>query len=192
MKLPLYQVLSLDPPPASREHALYRLRSVSAALRALLADRSPATLDGLDHDRLRDVLQIRDHRDRQGLSITQTAQALGYIPKLVSKWSRREGATSNGRRLYAAASWTPYKSQIVRWLEAHPLSAQQIFFQRLREIGYSGGLTTVKTYVRRVRPPKQKAYLKLSFGQSGMRPSGLGRIRFDRRRLDAPATEFFS
>jgi transposase len=105
--------------------------------------------------------KIRDHRDRQGLSITQTAQALGLHPETVSKWSRREryeqrAPANRGSQL------DPYKSQIVRWLEAHPFSTQQIL-QKLREIGYAGGLTTVKTYVRRVRPPKQKAFLKLSF-----------------------------
>jgi transposase len=108
--------------------------------------------------------KIRDHRDRQGLSITQTAQALGLHPETVSKWSRREryeqrAPAKRGSQL------DPYKSQIVRWLEAHELSAQQIL-QRLREIGYRGGLTIVKNYVRRVRPPKQKAYLKLSFAKA--------------------------
>ena len=105
--------------------------------------------------------KIRDHRDRQALSITQTAQALGLHPETVSKWSRREryeqrAPAPRGSQL------DPYKSQIVRWLEAHEFSAQQIL-QRLREVGYRGGLTIVKTYVRRVRPPKQKAYLKLTF-----------------------------
>ena len=32
--------------------------------------------------------KIRDHRDRQGLTITQTARALGLHPETVSKWSR--------------------------------------------------------------------------------------------------------
>jgi len=105
--------------------------------------------------------KIRDHRDRLGLSITQTAQALGPHPETVSKWSRRDRyaqrmATPRGSQL------DPYKSQIVRWLEAHNFSAQQIF-QRLREIGYQGGKTIVNSYVRRVRPSKQKAYLKLDF-----------------------------
>ena len=107
--------------------------------------------------------KIRDHRDRQRLSITQTAQALGLHPETVSKWSRREryaqrAAPPRGSQL------DPYKGQIVRWLEAHHFSAQQIF-QRLREIGYQGGKTIVNGYVRRVRPPKQKAYLKLDFAK---------------------------
>jgi transposase len=50
----------------------------------------------------------------------------------------------------------------VRWLDTHPYSAQQIF-QRLREAGFPGGVGIVKDYVRQIRPPKQKAFLKLSF-----------------------------
>ena len=87
--------------------------------------------------------KIRDHRDRQGLSITQTAMALGLHSQTVSKWSRREryeqrAPAKRGSQL------DPYKGLIIRWLEAHSLSAQQIF-QRLREAGYPGGLTIVNT-----------------------------------------------
>jgi len=105
--------------------------------------------------------KIRDHRDRLGLSIEQTAQALELHRQTVSKWSRREryAQRANPPR---GSQLDPYKGQIVRWLEAHDLSAQQIF-QRLREAGYQGGKTIVNSYVRRVRPPKQKAYLKLVF-----------------------------
>jgi transposase len=105
--------------------------------------------------------KIRDHRDRQRLSITQTARALGLHTETVSKWSRREryeqrAPAKRGSQL------DPYKGLIVRWLEAHNLSAQQIF-QRLREAGYRGGLTIVNMYVRQIRPPKRKAFLKLTF-----------------------------
>ena len=34
--------------------------------------------------------KIRDHRERQGLTIIQTARALGLHPETVSKYSRRE------------------------------------------------------------------------------------------------------
>ena len=47
-------------------------------------------------------------------------------------------------------------------LETHPYTAVQIF-QRLREDGFDGGYTIVKDYVRKIRPPKIKAFLKLSF-----------------------------
>jgi transposase len=105
--------------------------------------------------------KIRDHRDRQGLTITQTARALGLHPETVSKWSRRERYEPRAP-VKRGSQLDPYKGQIIRWLEAHPLSAQQVF-QRLREDGYPGGLTIVNTYVRQIRPPKRKAFLKLNF-----------------------------
>lgn len=105
--------------------------------------------------------KIRDHRGRQGLTITQTARALGLHAETVSKYSRSEHyqkrpGLKRGSRL------DPYKGLIVRWLDTHPLSGQQIF-QRLREAGYSGGLTVLKDYIRTIRPAPQKAFLKLSF-----------------------------
>jgi transposase len=107
--------------------------------------------------------KIRDHRGRLGLSIEQTAQALGLHRQTVSTWSRRERYVQRTSRP-RGSQLDPYKGQIVRWLEAHDLSAQQVF-QRLREAGYQGGKTIVNSYVRQVRPPKQKAYLKLVFTQ---------------------------
>jgi transposase len=105
--------------------------------------------------------KIRDHHVRQGLSIIQTADALGLHRGTVSKWCRREHYRPPPR-VKRASRLDPYKSLIVRWLETHPLSTQQIF-QRLRVAGYGGGLSILKDYVRRVRPPKQKSFLKLSF-----------------------------
>ena len=105
--------------------------------------------------------KIRDHHIRQGLSIIQTAEALGLHRETVSKWCHIEHYRPP-QPAQRASRLDPYKSLIVRWLETHPLSAQQIF-QRLREAGYSGGVSIVKDYVRRVRPPKQKSFLKLSF-----------------------------
>ena len=43
--------------------------------------------------------KIRDHFDRQGLTITQTARALGLHPQTVSKWvaHRAVSAAPRGR-----------------------------------------------------------------------------------------------
>jgi len=97
------------------------------------------------------------------LTITQTARALGLHPETVSKYSRSEHyrqrpGVKRGSRL------DQYKGLIVRWLDTHPLSKQQIF-QRLREAGYCGGLTVLKDYLRTIRPPRQKVFLKLAFTQ---------------------------
>src|ERR1700674_3301718 len=105
--------------------------------------------------------KIRDYHDRQHLTISQTARALGVHPRTVAKWL----ATAQYRPRASApraSRLDPFKAQAVRLLETHPYSAQQIF-QRLREDGFEGGCTIVKDYVRRVRPPRREAFLKLSF-----------------------------
>jgi transposase len=69
-----------------------------------------------------------------------------------------------------ASQLDPFKPDIVRWLEAYPLSAAQIF-QRLKEAGYPGGYTIVKDYVRRVRPRRAPAFLTLAFAPGKPRKS---------------------
>jgi len=105
--------------------------------------------------------QIRDHLGRQRLTVAQTARALGLHPRTVTKWAgadqfRARAGTPRASKLDA------FKGQIVRWLDAHPYSAQQIF-QRLGEAGYEGGISIVKDYVHRIRPRHQEAFLKLDF-----------------------------
>ena len=56
----------------------------------------------------------------------------------------------------------PFKNDIVRMLETHPYTAAQIF-QRIREQGFDGSYTIVKQYVRKIRPHRPQAFLKLSF-----------------------------
>ena len=107
--------------------------------------------------------KIRDHFDRQGLTITQTARALGLHPQTVSKWVRIEQYRPRRSRPRKKLL-DPYKPLIVRWLDAHPLSAQQVF-QRLREAGFTGGHTVVGDYVRQIRPRRAPAFLRLSFAQ---------------------------
>jgi transposase len=105
--------------------------------------------------------KIHDCRDRQGLTIVQTARALGLHPQTVATWSAR--ARFEPRRSRPRGSvLDPFKTRITRLLDTHPYSAQQIF-QRLREEGYGGGMTILRDYVRRIRPPRRPVYLKLHF-----------------------------
>ena len=81
-----------------------------------------------------------------------------------------------GRAPARASRLDPFKGLIVRWLDTHPYSAQQVF-QRLREAGYSGGLTIVRDYVRAIRPPRREAFLKLNFARGVNRPGFCGGLR---------------
>ena len=102
----------------------------------------------------------------------QTARALALDIRTVAKWADvqqfhpRAGVQRVGKL-------DAYKGQIVRWLDAHPYSAQQIY-QRLCETGFDGGRTIVKDYVHRIRPRPPAAFLKLDFCPGRSRPSRLG------------------
>jgi len=96
--------------------------------------------------------RIRDCRDRQGLTITQIARALGLHRQTVAKWLARS-RFERPRPTPRASLLDPFKGRITRLLDTHPYSAQQIF-QRRREEGYGGGITILRDYVRRIRPPK--------------------------------------
>lgn len=105
--------------------------------------------------------QIRDHLGRQQLSVAQTARALALHPRTVAKWAAVDQFSARAGTP-RASKLDAFKGQIVRWLDTHPYSAQQIF-QRLGEAGYEGGISIVKDYVHRIRPRHQEAFLKLDF-----------------------------
>ena len=105
--------------------------------------------------------KIRDHLGRQQLTVAQTARALALDARTVAKWAAVEQFRARAG-VPRVGKLDAFKGQVVRWLDAHPYSAQQIF-QRLREAGYDGGITIVKDYVHRIRPRHQEAFLKLDF-----------------------------
>jgi transposase len=105
--------------------------------------------------------RIHDHLGRQQLSEVQTARALGLDVRTVARWAAIEQFRPRAT-VPRASKLDPYKGQIVRWLDAHPYTAQQVF-QRVREAGFSGGVTVVKDYVQRIRPRRREAFLKLDF-----------------------------
>ena len=105
--------------------------------------------------------RIQDAHHRQGLNISQIAQALSLDPKTVTKWLAEPRYRAR-LQVPRPSKLDPYKAQIRQWLEAHPYSAQQVF-QRLREAGYDGGPTIVKDYVHLVRPRRAPAFLTLTF-----------------------------
>lgn len=104
--------------------------------------------------------RIRDALERQQLNYAQAAAALGLHRQTVAAWANRPW--SQRKQPPRASRLDPYKSRIVGWLDAHPYSAVQIT-QRLRECGYTGGITVVRDYVRRIRPRAREAFLKLAF-----------------------------
>jgi len=94
------------------------------------------------------------------LSAAQLAESLGLDIKTVRHWTGRPYVPRV--RAPRSSKLDPFKGQIVGWLDAHPLTAQQVF-QRLRDAGYPGGISIVKDYVQAIRPRRREAFLTLAF-----------------------------
>jgi len=105
--------------------------------------------------------QIKDLHHREGLHPSQIAQSLALDPRTVAYWLAQERFRPR-KPSPRASKLDPFKPQIVQMLEKYPYSAAQVL-QRLRQQGFDGGYSIVKAYVRKVRPTRQTAFLKLAF-----------------------------
>ena len=105
--------------------------------------------------------QIKHLHVHAGLNASQIAQTLTLDPRTVTYWLAQEHFRPRKPRP-RHSKLDPFKPAIVQMLERYPYSAAQVF-QRLREHGFAGGYSLVKTYVRTVRPRRQAAFLRLAF-----------------------------
>lgn len=94
------------------------------------------------------------------LSAAQLAESLSLDIKTVRHWIDRPYTPR--AKVARTSKLDPFKGQIVGWLDAHPLSAQQVF-QRLQDNGFKGGISIVKDYVATIRPRTREAFLTLAF-----------------------------
>lgn len=106
-------------------------------------------------------VRIRNFFIRDGLTYSQISDELGLDPRTVARWAneKRYQPKKSGNR---KSKLDPFKNTVVQMLEKHNYSARQVF-QRITEEGFTGGITIVEDYVRKVRPPKTRPYLKLVF-----------------------------
>ena len=122
-----------------------------------------------------------------GLSAPRIAAALSLDPKTVR---RRLAETSYPQRkaTIRKSKLDPFKDRIVRLLERHPYTNEQIL-REIRAQGYTGGRSILGDYIRRVRPPRRKrAYETLAFApgecaQVDWGHAGSVRVGNTRRRL---------
>jgi transposase len=106
-------------------------------------------------------VKMKIYKEQHGLKCSQIAKELNLDSRTVDKWID-EKQYQPRKSSQCASKLDPFKDDVVRMLETHPYTAVQIF-QRLKENDFDGGYTIVKDYVRKIRPPKTKAFLKLSF-----------------------------
>ena len=105
-------------------------------------------------------LQIRELKE-EGLSPAAIAHRLKLDPKTVAAWMERERYQPR-RAAPARSKLDAFKPLILRLIELHAYTGSQIFTRIVQE-GYEGGYTILTDYLRRVRPRRKPAFLKLHF-----------------------------
>ena len=101
--------------------------------------------------RSRTVLTIHELQ-AQGKSLHEIARLLGLARNTVRKYVR--GAAVPASRPAKPSKLDPFKDQIRRWVADDHLFNCVTMLQRLRPLGYTGGISQLKAFVHHLRPPK--------------------------------------
>jgi len=88
----------------------------------------------------------------QGMSLHAIARQLGLARNTVRKYVR--GAAVPAARPTKPMKLDPFKEQIRRWVQEDHLLNCATMHDRLRVLGYTGGVSQLKAFVQPLRPPK--------------------------------------
>lgn len=88
----------------------------------------------------------------QGMSLHAIARQLGLARNTVRKYVR--GAAVPAARPTKPMKLDPFKEQIQRWVQEDHLLNCVTMRDRLRALGYTGGVSQLKAFVQPLRPPK--------------------------------------
>jgi len=105
--------------------------------------------------------KIKNYHEQRGLNAAQIAREFGLDPRTVAYWLSQTKFRPR-KSVQRPSKLDPFKSSIVRMLETHPYTAAQIL-HKIREEGFDGGYTILTDYVRKIRPRRTHAFLKLAF-----------------------------
>jgi transposase len=99
---------------------------------------------------------VQDLRERanQGQSIHAIAAATGIARKTVRKYLRSTPVPAS--RPQRRAKRDPFQAQIERWVTEDHWYNGQTMRERLRDQGYTGGCSLIKSFVQPLRPPRAR------------------------------------
>ena len=88
----------------------------------------------------------------QGVPVAEIARTLGISRPTVRKY--RDGAPGAKTRRPKLTKLDPYKEQVRRWVEQDHCLNCVVMLERLRLLGYSGGVSQLKRFVHPLRPAR--------------------------------------
>lgn len=99
-----------------------------------------------------------------GLSYRTIAKRLSISRKTVAKLLRKASPHTAAPTAIRSSLLNPYAAEIKRLLDDVPEIKAPAVLERLRPLGYSGGITVVRNYLQSTRPkPRREAFLTLDF-----------------------------
>lgn len=133
-------------------------------------------------------LAIHDLHDTEGLGSRRISLKLGIPRTTVLRHLRQPRVPDTALAIRKPSKLTPYLEE-VRRLAGDGLSSVQIR-RRIAEQGYDGGESTVRNFVRTIRPARHEAFLELHFepgevAQVDFAECGMVRTGEERRKLHA-------
>jgi transposase len=99
-------------------------------------------------------------------SIRKIAEIVGVDRKTVKRVIDRKKVILERQSATRVSMLDPYREQIKEMLLKDPTMASTTIMHRLREVGYMGGLSIIKIYVRKIKMKSHKvreAFLRLEF-----------------------------
>ena len=111
----------------------------------------------------RDVQELTELQ-RQGMSIQGISKLTGWDRKTVRKYLLQPNALPEyGPRRRQASKLDPFKPAITELLQRDPTANAPVIAQRLRPLGYDGGITIIKDHLRAVRRSSvgRRAYVRV-------------------------------
>ncbi|MDO5840917.1 MAG: helix-turn-helix domain-containing protein, partial [Methanosarcina mazei] len=100
--------------------------------------------------KMEEWLLIRDLYS-QGFSISKIARQTGYARETVRKYLNKKTVPEPQKRPGRKSKLDPYKPYILEKLNEGPYTASRLY-REIKEMGFDGGKTIVKDFVREVRP----------------------------------------
>lgn len=89
-----------------------------------------------------------------GKSIREITRETGFSRNTIRKYLRADGIPATRPRKKRPSKLDPYKSQLDQYM-AKGIFNCEVLYRLLKELGYTGGITIIKDYVKPYRPPKQ-------------------------------------
>jgi len=88
----------------------------------------------------------------EGKTVQEIAQELSISRTTVRKYLKHPEAVIRKPRPPRPSKLDPYKEQIKKWVTEDHCTNCEVIFQRLRQLGYRGGISILKEYVHPLRP----------------------------------------